>query len=73
MYGLGRFGRAAAIAAAAFFAQLGVSDLTKAQQLHKGVTGPQCAAMVGRITTWTNTAGSGPSVGDCCSGVGAQR
>jgi hypothetical protein len=55
MYVLGRIERAAAIAAAAFLVQFGVGDPTRAQQLHKGVTGPQCAAMGGRITTWTNT------------------
>jgi hypothetical protein len=65
MYVLGRIERAAAIAAAAFLVQFGVGDPTRAQQLHKGVTGPQCAAMGGRITTWTNTAGSSPSVGEC--------
>jgi hypothetical protein len=45
--------------------QLAGADLAAAQQLHKGVTGPQCAAMGGRILSWTNTAGSGPSVGEC--------
>lgn len=36
-----------------------------AQQLLKGVTGPQCAAQGGRIIAWSNTAGSGANVGEC--------
>jgi hypothetical protein len=36
-----------------------------AQQLLSGMTGPACAARGGQITTWTNTAGRGPNVGDC--------
>jgi hypothetical protein len=36
-----------------------------AQQLISGMTGSACAARGGQITTWTNTAGRGPDVGDC--------
>jgi hypothetical protein len=36
-----------------------------AQQLISGMTGSACAAHGGQITTWTNTAGVGPNVGDC--------
>lgn len=62
---LADLGRATVIVVMVLGAQMGMVGSGSAQQLHKGVTGSQCAAMGGRIITWTNTAGSGQSVGEC--------
>ena len=46
-------------------ATIGIASTVAAQQLIPKTTGPQCAAMGGRILTWTNTAGRGVEVGEC--------
>jgi hypothetical protein len=46
-------------------AVLVIGSPVKAQQLLGGLTGSQCSARGGQITTWTSTAGRGPNVGDC--------
>jgi hypothetical protein len=46
-------------------ALLSLAMPARAQQLLSGLTGGQCAARGGQITTRTSTAGRGPNVGDC--------
>jgi hypothetical protein len=41
------------------------SNSASGPRLVRGVTLAQCSAMGGRITTYTNTAGRGPDVGEC--------